>query len=98
MYRKLGRMVGRSFEETIQIISKSLKNAESQGRAEIMGTLEEIVAGLGSAGVSVHKEIFKAAKAGLVDRVMAVRSAAAGVRKFQLLDANFPLRFFRFSA
>lgn len=28
MYEQLGRMVGRSYEETVQILIKSLKNAE----------------------------------------------------------------------
>ena len=28
MYEKLGRMVGRSYEETINLLIKSLKNAE----------------------------------------------------------------------
>jgi len=28
MYERLGRMVGRSYEETIQILIKALKNAE----------------------------------------------------------------------
>lgn len=28
MYEKLGRMVGRSYEETVQLLIKSLKNAE----------------------------------------------------------------------
>ena len=28
MYEKLGRMVGRSYEETIQLLIKALKNAE----------------------------------------------------------------------
>jgi hypothetical protein len=28
MYEKLGRMVGRSYEETVQILIRALKNAE----------------------------------------------------------------------
>lgn len=77
MYEKLGRMVGRSYEETIQILIKSLRNAESQGRCEIMLTLEKVVAGLGSAGSSCHKDIYKAARQAMTDRSMAVRCAAA---------------------
>ncbi|XP_067680006.1 HEAT repeat-containing protein 5B-like isoform X1 [Haliotis asinina] len=77
MYEKLGRMVGRSFEETVQILIKSLKNAESQGRCEIMMTLEKVVAGLGSAGGSCHKDIYKAARQAMTDRAMSVRGAAA---------------------
>jgi hypothetical protein len=36
MYERLGRMTGRSYEETVQVLSKGLKNAESQSRAETM--------------------------------------------------------------
>ena len=32
MYEKLGRMVGRSYEETIQVLIKSLKNSEVHGQ------------------------------------------------------------------
>lgn len=39
MYSKLGRMMGRSYEETVGILTKGLKNAESQTRAETMVTL-----------------------------------------------------------
>ena len=36
MYERLGRMTGRSYEETVQVLNKGLKNAESQARAETM--------------------------------------------------------------
>lgn len=42
MYERLGRMMGRSYEETVQILIKSLKQAESQTRAEIMVTLDKV--------------------------------------------------------
>lgn len=77
MYEKLGRMMGRSYEETVQILVKSLRNAESQTRIEIMITLEKVCCGMGTAISNVHKEIYKAAKHCLTDRVMAVRCAAA---------------------
>ncbi|XP_023717362.1 HEAT repeat-containing protein 5B isoform X2 [Cryptotermes secundus] len=77
MYEKLGRMMGRSYEETVQILIKSLRNAESQTRIEIMATLEKVCSGMGSAISNVHKEIYKAARHCLTDRVMAVRCAAA---------------------
>ncbi|KAL3290046.1 hypothetical protein HHI36_023417 [Cryptolaemus montrouzieri] len=76
MYEKLGRMMGRSYEETVQILIRSLKNAESQTRVEIMLTLEKVCSGMGSAICNVYKEIYKAAKHCLIDRVMAVRCAA----------------------
>lgn len=42
MYEKLGRMMGRSYEETVQILIKSLRSAESQMRIEIIHTLEKV--------------------------------------------------------
>ncbi len=39
MYEKLGRMTGRSFEETIVLLNKGWKNAESTTRAETMHAL-----------------------------------------------------------
>lgn len=42
MYEKLGRMMGRSYEETVQILVRSLRSAESQTRIEIMLTLEKV--------------------------------------------------------
>ncbi|XP_038116555.1 HEAT repeat-containing protein 5B isoform X3 [Culex quinquefasciatus] len=77
MYEKLGRMMGRSYEETVQILIKSLKNAESQVRIEIMLTLEKVCAGMGTAISNVHKDIYKAVRYCLTDRVMAVRVAAS---------------------
>ncbi|XP_011297784.1 HEAT repeat-containing protein 5B isoform X2 [Fopius arisanus] len=77
MYEKLGRMMGRSYEETVQILIKSLRSAESQSRIEIMHTLEKVCAGMGTAITNVHKEIYKVSKQCLTDRVMAVRCAAA---------------------
>lgn len=43
MYKNLGRMMGRSYEETVYILIKSLKNAESQMRVEIIITLEKVI-------------------------------------------------------
>lgn len=39
MYERLGRMTGRSFEETIGLLNKGWKNAESTARAETMMAL-----------------------------------------------------------
>ncbi|EDW83833.1 uncharacterized protein Dwil_GK13824, isoform A [Drosophila willistoni] len=77
MYEKLGRMMGRTYEDTVQILIRTLRNAESQARIEIMHTLEKVNAGMGTAIANVHKDIYKAAKHCLLDRVMAVRVAAA---------------------
>lgn len=76
MYEKLGRMMGRSYEETVMILIRCLRSAESQTRIEIMLTLEKVCAGMGTAISNVHKEIYKAARPCILDRVMAVRCAA----------------------
>ena len=69
--------MGRSYEETVQILIRTLRNAESQTRIEIMITLEKVCAGMGTAISNVHKDIYKATKHVLSDRVMAVRVASA---------------------
>lgn len=43
MYERLGRMMGRSYEDTVHILLKSLRNAESQLRVQIMITLEKVI-------------------------------------------------------
>lgn len=89
MYEKLGRMTGRSYEETVQILIKSLKNAESQGRTEIMSTLEKVIKGLGSAGNSTYKDVYKATKQCMTDRSMVVRYAAAKCMSQLVNEAPF---------
>ncbi|PIO63501.1 HEAT repeat protein, partial [Teladorsagia circumcincta] len=74
-YETMGRC-GSSFVDTFPIMVKWLKVAESQGRAEILVTLSSMVTGLGSGAANFHKDVYKAAKAHLADRVMAVRAAA----------------------
>ncbi|GAB6024418.1 hypothetical protein CHUAL_009582 [Chamberlinius hualienensis] len=77
MYQQLGRMMGRSYEETVQILLKCLRNAESQARCEIMVTMEKICMGMENAISSVAKDIYKASRHCLNDRVMSVRCSAA---------------------
>ncbi|CAB3385925.1 Hypothetical predicted protein [Cloeon dipterum] len=89
MYEKLGRMMGRSYEETLQILVKTLKNAESQTRIEIICTFEKICTGMGNAITNVHKEIYKCVKNYMTDRVMAVRCAAAKCLLGMLQHAPF---------
>jgi hypothetical protein len=81
MYERLGRMMGRSYEETVALLVRSLKSAESQTRVEIMLTLEKVCAGMGSAVGNVHKEMYKAARGCLTDRATAVRCRAAEVSR-----------------
>ena len=65
MYQRLGRMMGRSYEETVSILTKGLKSAESSSRAETMTTLGKVCQGLGGAASNVHKDIYKACRASL---------------------------------
>ncbi|XP_037954233.1 HEAT repeat-containing protein 5B isoform X3 [Teleopsis dalmanni] len=89
MYEKLGRMMGRSYEETVQILIRTLRNAESQTRIEIMVTLEKVCAGMGTAISNVHKDVYKSTKHCLTDRVMAVRVAAAKCMLEMINHASF---------
>ncbi|OZC08270.1 hypothetical protein X798_04749 [Onchocerca flexuosa] len=73
MYEALGRLVGRSYEESFHYMAKWLKNAESQGRAELLYTFAKMVKGLGIGASSIHKDLYKTH---MSDRVMIVRIAA----------------------
>lgn len=53
--------------------------SQSQGRYEIMLSLEKILRGLGVSAVPCHRDVYKAARTCLTDRSMAVRCAAAKV-------------------
>uniref|UniRef100_A0A8C5J2D6 HEAT repeat containing 5A n=1 Tax=Junco hyemalis TaxID=40217 RepID=A0A8C5J2D6_JUNHY len=73
----MGRILGNSFTDTVGNVLKAMKNAESQGRYEIMLSLQNILNGLGAAAIPCHRDIYKAARSCLTDRSMAVRCAAA---------------------
>uniref|UniRef100_A0A8C4PIM0 HEAT repeat-containing protein 5A n=1 Tax=Equus asinus asinus TaxID=83772 RepID=A0A8C4PIM0_EQUAS len=77
LYKKLGRILGNTFSDTVGNILKAMKSAESQGRYEIMLSLQNILNGLGAAATSCHRDVYKAARSCLTDRSMAVRCAAA---------------------
>lgn len=92
MYENLGRMVGRSYEESYNIMSKWIKSAESSSRAEILNTLSKMVHGLGSAAYSIHRDLYKMiSKAYLTDRVMNVRMAAATCLLDLVSEENSPV-------
>ncbi|XP_037638946.1 HEAT repeat-containing protein 5B isoform X2 [Sebastes umbrosus] len=76
-YEKMGRMLGSSFPDTINNLLKALKSAESQGRGEILLSLQKVLCGLGGAAASCHRDIYKNARSLLTDRSMAVRCAVA---------------------
>ncbi|XP_035264123.1 HEAT repeat-containing protein 5A isoform X7 [Anguilla anguilla] len=77
IYEQLGRLLGNTFSESVGNLLKAMRNAESQGRYEIMQSLQRILRGLGMSAVSCHRDIYKAARVCLTDRSMAVRCAAA---------------------
>uniref|UniRef100_A0A4W3GT71 HEAT repeat-containing protein 5A n=1 Tax=Callorhinchus milii TaxID=7868 RepID=A0A4W3GT71_CALMI len=77
LYEQLGRMLGNTFTDTVGNLLKAMKSAESQGRYEIMLSLQQVVCGLGVAAAPCHRDIYKAARSCLIDRSMAVRCAAA---------------------
>ncbi|KAM6968415.1 LOW QUALITY PROTEIN: HEAT repeat-containing protein 5A [Tautogolabrus adspersus] len=77
LFEQLGRMLVGCFKDTLTNLLKAMKSAESQGRYEIMLSLEKILQGLGVSAVSCHRDVYKAARACLTDRSMAVRCAAA---------------------
>ncbi|XP_062946323.1 HEAT repeat-containing protein 5A isoform X2 [Cynocephalus volans] len=77
LYKKLGRILGNTFTDTVGNILKAMKSAESQGRYEIMLSLQNMLNGLGAAAIPCHRDVYKAARSCLTDRSMAVRCAAA---------------------
>lgn len=52
---------------------------QSQGRSEILMSLQKVLNGLGGAAASCHRDIYKNARSLLTDRSMAVRCAVAKV-------------------
>lgn len=77
LYEQLGRVLGNTHAISVGILLKAMKSAESQGRYEIMLSLQKILLGQGVAAIPCHRDIYKAARSCLTDRSMAVRCAAA---------------------
>ncbi|XP_039994056.1 HEAT repeat-containing protein 5A isoform X3 [Xiphias gladius] len=77
LYEQLGRMLAGSFKDTLANLLKAMKSAESQGRYEIMLSVERILRGLGVSAMPCHRDVYKATRTCLTDRSMAVRCAAA---------------------
>ena len=57
----------------------SLVPLQSQGRGEMLISLQKVLCGLGGAAASCHRDIYKNARSLLTDRSMAVRCAVAKV-------------------
>ncbi|KAJ0063184.1 hypothetical protein NL108_013353 [Boleophthalmus pectinirostris] len=77
LFEQLGRMLNGSSKDTFTNLLRALKNAESQGRCEILASLEKMLRGLGPSAAPVHRDIYKSARTCLTDRSMCVRCAAA---------------------
>ncbi|XP_078089813.1 HEAT repeat-containing protein 5A isoform X2 [Mustelus asterias] len=77
LYEQLGRMLGNTYLDTVGNLLKAMKSAESQGRYEIMLSLQKVLSGQGATAAPCHRDIYKAARLCLTDRSMAVRCAAA---------------------
>ncbi|CAL9686678.1 unnamed protein product [Knipowitschia caucasica] len=77
VFEQLGRLLSGSSKDTTTNLLRALKNAESQGRCEILASLEKILRGLGPSAAPVHRDVYKSARSCLSDRSMAVRCAAA---------------------
>lgn len=56
---------------------------QSQGRGEILLSLQKVLNGLGGAAASCHRDIYKNARSLLTDRSMAVRCAVAKVSQWR---------------
>ncbi|XP_039260448.2 HEAT repeat-containing protein 5B-like [Styela clava] len=89
LYEKNGRMLGGLLQDTVSVLVKGLKNAESQARAETMLTLKKILIGLESSASICHRDIYKATKLGLIDRSMYVRTSAAECMRELAREASF---------
>lgn len=72
---------------------KSLCFDQSQGRSEVLLSLQKVLNGLGGAAASCHRDIYKNARSGLTDRSMAVRCAVAKVRSEFLSHYHYNSRF-----
>jgi HEAT repeat-containing protein 5 len=80
LYERIGRFVGRSYDDMLPTLLNLLKNGDSQMRFEIFRTLERSIHGQTTSITSnIQREISKVARTHLCDRVMSVRSASAMV-------------------
>uniref|UniRef100_H2Y0W9 HEAT repeat-containing protein 5B n=1 Tax=Ciona intestinalis TaxID=7719 RepID=H2Y0W9_CIOIN len=89
LYEHNGRMLGGLFTDTVQVLVKGLKNAESQTRSETLTALKCLLIGLGSSATMCHRDIYKVAKHLLADRSTFVRSSAAECLEELIKEAGF---------
>lgn len=66
----MGRMAGRSIEDTLAIVKNWMSTAVAHSQAHIMNTLTSMVKALGSGDYVTHKKIHSIAKNSLQDRTL----------------------------
>lgn len=77
LFEQLGRLLSGCSKDTFSNLLRALKNAESQGRCEILSALEKMLRGLGPLAAPAHRDVYKSSRTCLSDRSMSVRCAAA---------------------
>ncbi|EFO83913.1 hypothetical protein CRE_14875 [Caenorhabditis remanei] len=70
LYDSMGRMAGRSIEDTLAISKNWMGTAVAHSQAHIMNTLTSMVKALGSGDSVTHKKIHSIAKSSLQDRTL----------------------------
>ncbi|CAI2353223.1 unnamed protein product [Caenorhabditis sp. 36 PRJEB53466] len=70
LYDSMGRMAGRSIEDTLHIVKNWMGTAVAHSQAHIMNTLTSMVKALGAGDSATHKKIHAIAKSALQDRTM----------------------------
>ncbi|EGT37054.1 hypothetical protein CAEBREN_32553 [Caenorhabditis brenneri] len=68
VYDSMGRMAGRSIEDTLAIVKNWMGTAVAHSQAHIMDTLTSMAKALGSGDTVTHKKIHSIAKSSLQDR------------------------------
>jgi hypothetical protein len=79
IYERIGRMVGRSYEATMSILTKCLKTSDVDIKIEILNAMEKMIKGINTAGASIFKDIYKQLKSLLTDQSIDIRCATANV-------------------
>ena len=76
MYSTLGRMMGNTFADTIQMLLRNTKSNDSELRSSSLLCLGLIQTSLGAMCTSYHRDVYKVAKSFYNDKSMQVRVSA----------------------
>ena len=85
MYATLGRMMGNTFADTIQMLLRNTKSNDSDLRSCSLQCLGTIMSSLGAMCTSYHRDVYKTAKSFNSDRSMSVR-----ISSMKLLESLIP--------